>query len=775
MLRISSFVLILCSLVACGGGGGGGTTAVSTPSTSTPTPSVPNTPSTSIPSTPAPTTSLVFPSRVANNPHYYRWTQVSPKSSGAWSHLAIDPNNSNIRYVATNANTGGVEATTLSALSKSIDAGKTWVRSDVGIQAYTIFDYARTSTYKQIYTIIVHPTDSNIIYAGSLGHGIYVSNDAGNSWQSYTAGLSTTYDGYTLQALYLHPQDPERLFAFNHDNLVFSTNRGKNWQVLPVPEMTASPTGLVFEGDHPNIFYITSYSDGVVKLHRTDDTGKTWQTRTVKVNNQTLSDPYTRYVLGATLQNGKFKLLLGTSQGLFTSTDQGNTWQAPQANTPEAQSIVAIAAEGANVYISTTEAGQLYQLQPNGSWLQRNTGLPSMRVNYIKINPQQTREVYVSSTEQNTAFNSSDSGETWEWVAVDKSANSVLTGSQFSHVLYAHNQKMPFYSTDYGDTWSFLKRDFLADDTDISTMAVAQDRLYIYTNKEGRIYTSANKGDTWKESTKLALPLYPNYVANAYYFAISPYDPKQVYLNVIEHLFKSEDGGETWFQQETGLNHFVFDSSSVLNPEIAKVVFSPSTSYLLTKIFAGDFVGLQTALFMRTAQTWQRIAPSLIDAYDVFVGGEQGEILYALSAKTDLYVGAETYPLSISVRLLKSIDQGQTWQATGLTQTVSMYGAPSDYSPLLRVAVDPKDTKHLYAVFVNHYPSQTVSSTQILHSLDAGQTWTPISLLNEPITAQSDKVYTLGAVTVAHPSDGTTGTLLYINTNTGGYRLDLPF
>ncbi|MDD2815940.1 MAG: hypothetical protein PHP00_09405 [Thiotrichaceae bacterium] len=756
MLRISSFILILCSLTACGGGGGDS-------SSSTPTPSTPT------PSTPVPTTALSFPSSVANNAHYYRWTQVSPKASGAWNRLAIDPKNSNILYAAIESSGGET-----SVLSKSSDGGKNWVRSDVGIQAYTTGGYGRSLTIKRISDVMVHPTDSNIVYAASFGHGIYVSNDAGNSWQSYSDGLSNNaYDGYSLQALYLHPQDPERLFALDHSNLVFSTNRGKIWQVLPVPEMISAPTGFAFEGDHPNILYLTSYSDGLVKLHRTDDTGKTWQTSTVKVNNQALSDTgYMTHVFGITLQNGKPLLLLGTSQGLFTSSDQGSTWQAPRANNPEAQPVVAIAAEGANAYISTANAGQLFQLQINSSWLQRNTGLPSMSLDYLKINPQQPSVVYASSKSQNIAFQSNNAGETWEWIPVDKSANPVLTGSQFSHVLYANNQRMPFYSTDYGDTWTFLNRDFLAYDTDISTMAVAQDRIYIYTNKAGHIYTSANKGDTWAAPSKLVLSVYPNYSASAYYFAVSPYDSKQAYLSVVDYLFKSEDGGNTWFKQEEGLTHS--DSQQVLYPSIAKVVFSPlNTSYLLTKVFSGDFVGLQTALFMRTAQTWQRIAPSLNDAYDVFVGGVQGEVLYVLSAKMSNSV--EVFPLLVAVDLLKSTDQGQTWQSTGLTQTVAMYGTPSDYSPLLRVAADPKDANHLYAVFVTQYASQTVFSTQILHSVDAGQTWTPISLLNEPITSQSDKVYTLAAVTVAHPSDGTVGTVLYINTNTGGYRLDLPF
>jgi hypothetical protein len=242
---------------------------------------------------------------------------------------------------------------------------------------------------------------------------------------------------------------------------------------------------------------------------------------------------------------------------------------------------------------------------------------------------------------------------------------------------------------------------------------------------------------------------------------------------VIDYLFKSEDSGDTWFQQEEGLTHGNF-LAGLLYPYAAKVLFTPlNTSYLLTTVFSEDFVGLQTALFIRTAQTWQRIAPSLNNAYDVFVGGAQGEVLYALSAKMDNSV--EIFPLSVAVSLLKSTDQGQTWQGAGLTQTVAIYGTSSDYNPLLRVATDPKDAKHLYAVFVAQYSLQTVFSTQILHSVDAGQTWTPISLLNEPITAATDTVYSLSDLKVAHPSDGTTGTLLYVNTNTGAYRLDLPF
>jgi photosystem II stability/assembly factor-like uncharacterized protein len=84
--------------------------------------------------------------------------------------IAIDPKNTRIVYVGTAQN---------GALLKSIDGGKNWKQlnfPDVGI----------------VHDLLVHPLNSDIVYAGTWYHGFYFSRNAGTSWQRANAGLPDT-------------------------------------------------------------------------------------------------------------------------------------------------------------------------------------------------------------------------------------------------------------------------------------------------------------------------------------------------------------------------------------------------------------------------------------------------------------------------------------------------------------------------------------------------------------------------------------------------------
>lgn len=81
--------------------------------------------------------------------------------------IAIDPKNTSRLYVGTGQN---------GALLKSADGGKNWTRlnfPEVGI----------------VYDLLVHPTNSETVYAGTWRYGFYFSRNGGSSWQSGNVGL----------------------------------------------------------------------------------------------------------------------------------------------------------------------------------------------------------------------------------------------------------------------------------------------------------------------------------------------------------------------------------------------------------------------------------------------------------------------------------------------------------------------------------------------------------------------------------------------------------
>jgi hypothetical protein len=66
-------------------------------------------------------------------------------------------------------------------LYKTADGGKTWKKiiGDAELAKFTPPGYTNAGCVK------LHPDDPNIVYYGTEGHGLWVSKDAGSTWQVF--------------------------------------------------------------------------------------------------------------------------------------------------------------------------------------------------------------------------------------------------------------------------------------------------------------------------------------------------------------------------------------------------------------------------------------------------------------------------------------------------------------------------------------------------------------------------------------------------------------
>ncbi len=84
----------------------------------------------------------------------------------------------------------------------------------------------RLPTKKTITALISDLSNPQILYASSAD-GVFKSEDAGDSWQTMSSGLSNT----KIAALALHPTQPLRLFAVSSDGAIFrSTDGAVTWK-----------------------------------------------------------------------------------------------------------------------------------------------------------------------------------------------------------------------------------------------------------------------------------------------------------------------------------------------------------------------------------------------------------------------------------------------------------------------------------------------------------------------------------------------------------------
>ena len=118
--------------------------------------------------------------------------------------VTIDPSNTNIIWVGTGENVGGRHVGFGDGIYVSLDAGKTW--NNKGLK-----------DSEHLSRILVHPTNSNIIWAASQGplwsaggsRGLYKSIDGGATWRKTLGGNEWT--GVT--EVVMDPQNPDILYA----------------------------------------------------------------------------------------------------------------------------------------------------------------------------------------------------------------------------------------------------------------------------------------------------------------------------------------------------------------------------------------------------------------------------------------------------------------------------------------------------------------------------------------------------------------------------------
>ena len=78
--------------------------------------------------------------------------------------------------------------------------------------------------------LAINPQNSDILYAGTYGAGIYVSMDGGKTWNPSNAGLGKG----TVDSIVIDPSHPEIIYAglFDQGGMYKSTDAGKTWAAI---------------------------------------------------------------------------------------------------------------------------------------------------------------------------------------------------------------------------------------------------------------------------------------------------------------------------------------------------------------------------------------------------------------------------------------------------------------------------------------------------------------------------------------------------------------
>lgn len=304
-----------------------------------------------------------------------------------------------------------------------------------------------------VVSLAFSPSDPEVAIAGTATGQVFASRDAGGHWAP--AGAVFPLPGWVVASLQFDPNRPGRLWA---------ALRG------------------VFGG-------------GAVV--RSDDLGRTWETRSQRAGDVVFSL--------ALVPGEEGRLLIGTRTGVWGSTDGGTSWRELSAGQPDL-----------------------------------------VEVSSLLVHPRRPQTVIAGTYRR--AFRSDDGGATWRGVfagmVLDTQIFSLSAAPGGSEEVWASTCGWVYRSDDLGESWT-RTREGLSERRTPGLSALPNGRLLAGT--VGGIYVSDNHGTSWARRTRDDV--------SVRVLAYHPRRPDVVLVGTEgSGIWRSTDGGSSYLPSNQGID-----------------------------------------------------------------------------------------------------------------------------------------------------------------------------------------------------------------------------
>lgn len=381
-----------------------------------------------------------------------RWLPTGIPSMGSVASVAIDPADSQTIYAT--SPTGGI--------FKSTDGGATWSTINQGL------------TTTDIRSILVHPQDRNLLYAGGVGV-VFKSTDGGGQWTAIDLGslenVSNALPTASIKSMISTAGNI--LYSGGSAGVFKSVNQGKAWTAMNTRLASREVQALAFHPDLPGILYAALSGDGVYKSL---DGGGSWREENGPASQA--SQQITKFVSSLMVDPGDpTRLYAGTSgEGVFRGTvglDGHLAWE-PIDNDPDAtlptggvQSLAILPGSPPTLYAGMFQNG-IFKVVDDGAdtWVRVTepradpaADLSDRSVFALAVHPESPLVLFAGTV--TGLFKSGDGGANWNaisdlegirihFITFDSAALPFGSG------MYVGTDSGVFKSADQGDNWSPL-------------------------------------------------------------------------------------------------------------------------------------------------------------------------------------------------------------------------------------------------------------------------------------------------------------------------------
>lgn len=275
--------------------------------------------------------------------------------------------------------------------------------------------------------LAVHPDRPEHIFCGTFDDGLYLSDDAGDTWRRIGEGV---VDSGRVTALATNPHDSDELWAGTEPSAVYHSTDGgdtwseksglldlpssSNWAFPPRPE-THHVRWVEVDPTDPTHLYVAIEAGALIQTH---DRGSTWEDRVSSSRIDTHSM--------ATHPGVPEMALTAAGDGYAETHDGGETWQYPQAglrhrycwsvvvDNDDPETVLVSSASGArSAHTASSADSSVYRRNSGEAWERLDgRGLP--------MGDGVTRAVLVAgdgdefyAANNRGVFRSTDTGDSW--------------------------------------------------------------------------------------------------------------------------------------------------------------------------------------------------------------------------------------------------------------------------------------------------------------------------------------------------------------------------
>lgn len=427
-----------------------------------------------------------------------------------------------------------------SALWKSIDGGETWkeISKSKGFPKDTL----------GIIGIGLSASNTDKIFAivESKTGGLFVSNDAGDTWNKVNDESDIRQRAWYFSKLVVDPKNENLVYVCNVE-FHKSTDGGKTFSKLNTPH-----------GDHHNLWIdpedpqrMIIADDGGAQI--SVDGGSNWSTYmnqpTAQFYRVTTDNHFPYRILGCQQDNSSVRILNRTYDGSIGAQDWSSTAGFESGHIavdPLNDDIVYGGNYGGYISRLNHKTGEnrtvsVYPVSPIGE------GADTLKYRFqwnfpLLFSPNNPKKLYAAG---NQLFTTEDEGQTWKPISPDLTTNDKSKQAPSGGVITKDNTSVEYYCTIFAVAESGIQKDLIWCGSD-----------------DGLIHVTKNGGKTWDLVNPIGMPKWMmiNCIEPSHFDAGTCYVVGTRYKldDETPYVYKTSDYGKSWKLITKGIptNHF---------------------------------------------------------------------------------------------------------------------------------------------------------------------------------------------------------------------------